>query len=222
MPAHDVSDPPENPPQTGPVRNLRLIWLGTALSILLGSILLLEPFTPEVEPPVSTSKAETSPDLLLSDAVITSFRNDGSLKYLLRSPRIEHFEGDDRTYLSNPDLELHSDPDPPWHMTARKGTISNASSKTGKGKLEEQVLLDEDVRMAQIFADGRSFELRTPSIILYPDREYAETTQDVMITTHVGRTTAVGLQGDLDQGLLQLFSDEEQRVHTVLLPDQFK
>ena len=76
--------------------------------------------------------------------------------------------------------------------------------------------------MAQQFPDGRSFELRTPSITLYPDREYAETDQDVMITTHAGRTTAVGLQGNLNQGLLQLSSNDERRVHTILLPDQFK
>jgi hypothetical protein len=43
-----------------------------------------------------------------------------------------------------------------------------------------------------------------------------------MITTHAGRTRAVGLQGNLDQGLLKLFSNDEQRVHTVILADQFK
>lgn len=159
------------------------------------------------------------PDLTISDAVITSFRETGELRYRLRSPQIEHFQPDDRTYLASPDLTISRDPDPPWRVTATRGVIRNASSS---GPDEEEVLLEEDVHMEQSFADGRNYLLVSPSITIYPERQYAETTQDVMITTHAGRTRAVGLQGNLDQGLLKLFSNDEQRVHTVILADQFK
>ena len=64
--------------------------------------------------------------------------------------------------------------------------------------------------------------MRTPALYLYPDRQYAETDQDVIIDTDVGRTKAVGLQGDLQQGLLNLFSSADQRVHTIVLLGQFK
>ena len=151
--------------------------------------------------------------------MITQFRDTGRLKYLLRSPRIQHFEAQALTELAQPDLELHSQPDPPWRMTARSGTINNA---VVDGEGEEIVFLDQDVQMEQRHEDGRAFKLRTPAITVYPDREYAETSQDVMITSHAGRTTAVGLKGNLDRGLLHLFSNAEQRVHTILLPDQFK
>ena len=105
-------------------------------------------------------------------------------------------------------------------MTARRGAIRNAEQL--EGQPEETVFLEEDVRMEQRYSDGRAFELRTPSVTVYPHREYAETDRDVMITTHAGRTYAVGLKGDLDRGLLELFSDVDQRVHTIVLPDQFK
>jgi lipopolysaccharide export system protein LptC len=57
---------------------------------------------------------------------------------------------------------------------------------------------------------------------LYPARQYAETDQDVMIDSHIGRTTATGLEGDLQLGMLRFFSSRSARVHTVLLPEQFK
>jgi len=197
-----------------------LIWVGTAAAALAGSVLLTEPFKTNRSTSTAASTTLNRPDLELEDATITQFRDTGKLKYLLNSPRIEHFRADASTRLTEPDLELYSDPDPPWRMTARKGSITNAEGL--EGAPEEAVFLDEQVQMAQTYPDGRSFELRTPNVTVYPDREYAETSRNVMITTHAGRTHAVGLQGDLDQGLLHLFSNAEQRVHTILLPDQFK
>jgi lipopolysaccharide export system protein LptC len=126
----------------------------------------------------------------------------------------------DVTYLRRPDLTLFDPPDPPWRITAQRGTIHNANQTDRTA--EEQVVLQEDVEMEQRYDDGRHYVLVTPSITIYPERQYAETTQDVMITTHAGRTKAVGLKGDLDQGLLTLFSSNEKRVHTVILADQFK
>jgi lipopolysaccharide export system protein LptC len=200
-----------------PHSSARLVWFGTITCMVAGAILLFEPF--QEPPPQRPDAASEGPDLELENAMITQFRDSGRLKYRLRSPRIQHFEAQALTELARPDLELHSQPDPPWRMTARSGTINNAAVD---GDSEEIVFLDQDVEMVQQHDDGREYRLLTPAITLYPDREYAETSQDVMITSHAGRTTAVGLKGNLDRGLLHLFSDAEQRVHTILLPDQFK
>ena len=128
----------------------------------------------------------------------------GSLRYLLRSPLIEHFQQQALTRLSEPDLEPHDAPDPPRRITARRGVIRNASETRRNG--DEEVELQENVHMRQTYDDGRRYHLRTPSITIYPQREYAETDQNVMITTHAGRTKAVGLEGSLDKGLLKMFS----------------
>ena len=156
------------------------------------------------------------PDLEIAGATISRFEDSGALAYVLRSPLIRRFEDRNLTRLDAPELTLYQDPEPPWQITARHGTI------TGSEERGERVQLEEDVRMSRRYPDGRRFTLQTPTITLYPEREYAETSRDVMITTHAGRTRAVGLQGDLGQGLLELFSSDEQRVHTVILPDQFK
>ena len=196
----------------------RLFAIVIGTSAVLGLAHFLQPRNAGDERrPIASETA--GPDLTISDAVITSFRETGELKYRLRSPHIEHFQPFDRTYLRKPDLTINRDPDPPWRITADRGIIRNASPG---GDAEEEVLLEQDVHMEQSFTDGRNYLLVTPAITIYPKRQYAETTQDVMITTHAGRTRAVGLEGNLDQGLLKLFSNDEQRVHTVILPDQFK
>jgi LPS export ABC transporter protein LptC len=202
---------------TRPLRR-PLLWFATLLLTIAGAVLLTEPFEQSLDtpPPVEPE----NPDLKLEDAIITQFRDTGMLKYRLISPSISHFRSRAVTLLAKPDLSLHSEPDPPWRMTAARGTITNLEAL--EGRLEESVELEQDVRMSQKYPDGRAFELRTPSVTVYPDRQYARTSRNVMITTHAGRTHAVGLQGDLNRGLLQLFSDDDQRVHTILLPDQFK
>jgi len=217
----DTDDPSDLP--TGGQRLLlsgwRLVAIVVGASAILGVAHFLGPMSETAKRRPANAPPSGRPDLTIADAVITSYRESGELKYRLLSPQIEHFERGDETYLRTPDLSINREPDPPWRITAQRGVIYNASPRKTS---EEVVSLEDDVHMVQSFADGRNFHLVTPSITIYPARQYAETTRDVMITTHAGRTRAVGLQGNLEKGLLKLFSNDEQRVHTVILPDQFK
>ena len=202
-----------------PLSTARLVGIALLGSLVIGAAVFFQPTLPEEEnePPLSASE---EPDLLIEDAVIRQYRPTGAIRYLLRSPLIEHFESDALTHLTDPDLMLHDEPEPPWRVTAERGVIRNAAQGNRAG--EEEVELIDDVQMLQVFEDGRRYDLRTPQITIFPAREYAETDQNVMITTHAGRTKAVGLEGSLDQGLLKMFSSDEQRVHTIILPHQFK
>ena len=195
------------------------VGLLTGFAVLAGALIavvmfLRSPADQQIQP--RAGEGARQPDLQISGATITRFEDGGALAYELRSPLIRRFDDAGLTSLETPDLTLYQDTGPPWQITARHGTI------TGGEQDGEEVLLEEDVRMIRSHPDGRRFMLQTPAINIYPGREYARTSRDVMITTHAGRTRAVGLQGDLDQGLLELYSTDEQRVHTVILPDQFK
>ena len=159
------------------------------------------------------------PDLYMRDALITEFEADGSMKYQLASQQIRHFESDQLTRLTTPDLALYHPTQPPWEISSKHGYIRETRSRQSS---DELVFLRENVELKQVYTDGRHLRLRSPALYLYPDRQYAETDQDVMIDTDVGRTKAVGLQGDLQRGSLNLFSSTAQRVHTIILPNQFK
>jgi lipopolysaccharide export system protein LptC len=116
-------------------------------------------------------------------------------------------------------MTLYAEGEAPWQGEAAFGYLRRAATGTGD---EELVFLRQDVRLEQHRADGSHLRLTAPSLYLYPDRQYAETEQDVMIETRVGTTRAEGMQADLKSGHLRLTSRQGSPVHTILLPDQFK
>lgn len=194
----------------------------TWLLVLLGSIVLFVSIgarrdTRIAEPTQPETTSE--PDLYMADATIAQYDDDGRLRYRLASDEVRHFEADSVTRLSSPTLTLNRAPQSAWLATAKQGTVEYQDS--ADGRREEIVHLSDDVRLEQQDATDR-IELRCDSLRLYPARRFAETDQPVMITSNSGRTSAAGLSGDLKSGLLKLSSSATQRVHTVVLPGQFK
>lgn len=165
-----------------------------------------------------------APDLLMATATILQYRPDGTLNYRLTARQIRHFDSENITRLRDAKLHLiDTDGKPPWDISARSGEIRQIREQQTTGQsTEDVVFLEDQVEMSQENPDGSFVRLQTPSIYYYPERQYAETTQNVMIDTDVGRTKAIGLQGELQQGLLRLFSSDEERVHTIVLRNQFR
>jgi lipopolysaccharide export system protein LptC len=196
------------------------LWVICALFVAITVILIsgTEELTPSASLP---EELADSPDLLMVTANILRYRSDGDLSYRLAAEQIRHFDEEQLTRLATAHLHLiDSEGKPPWDIHAGAGEISQRS---GAGEIpEEVVFLHDEVTMVQESPDGSFIRLQTPSMFYYPDRQYAETTQNVMIDTDVGRTKAAGLQGELQQGLIRLFSSERERVHTIVLRSQFR
>jgi lipopolysaccharide export system protein LptC len=192
------------------------------LLVLVGSILLFlsiadRPSTKVPEPKTSTRAAE--PDLFMEKATITQYADDGTITYRLLSDEVRHFELEDVTRLVSPTLTLNRAPQFSWSARAKHGLIK--FNETSDGKREEVVELSGDVRLQRVELSSR-MELTCPFLLIYPDRQFAETDQPVMIANNSGSTSAVGLSGDLNSGLFKLSSSSTQRIHTVVLPGQFK
>lgn len=207
-------------PQERDQGHRRLVWITTTLTIIVGAYVLFEPDTDSAEIATLPPELADEPDLYMEDATITQYQKDGSLKYQLISAEIRHFEADHLTRLKAPFLKLHNPGKPPWNVSSAHGYIRKRALPSGA--TEEVVFLRENVLLEQRYEAGQHVKLTCSSMYLYPDRQYAETDQDVMIDTEVGRTQAIGMQGDLQRGLLNLFSKSDQRVHTIVLPEQFR
>lgn len=207
-------------PAAATVPSRRLAWLVTGAFVLAGSIMLIDPFTDTTQSPPPSQEFVDEPDLYMEDAVITQYRPAGDIKYKLAADQIRRFENDNLTRLVEPRLQLYRDVQPPWVVASRHGYVRNRPNAAGTP--EEVVFLRENVVLSRHYDDGRHLRLQTPSLHVFPDRHYAETDQNVMIDTDVGRTTAVGLKGDLQRELLFLSSTARERVHTIVLPGQFK
>jgi lipopolysaccharide export system protein LptC len=196
-----------------------IAWL-----IVLAGCLLLVALTTDWQtqstPVESTEVITDAPDLYMEDAAITQYGRDGSVQYRLDSATIRHFDVENLTRLESPVFELFRTGGLPWHVRSTHGYIRYRSQTPPPQ--EEVVFLRENVLLEQRSLDGEFVKLTTDALYVYPDRRYAETDRPVMIDTNSGRTTAVGLQGDLGRGLLKLFSAADTKVHTIVLPDQFK
>ena len=166
------------------------------------------------------SAEEAEPDVYGKQVKFNQLNPDGSLHYRLRASEIEQYSQNEFTEMVEPNLHLLSAEQPPWDIDAELGNIKVIRSD--KGTREERVELDVNVEMIQLHPENGVVTLRSQEFVIFPDRQYAETDQNVTIDTEVGRTVAASLSADLDSGLLNLSSSETQRVHTIVLPEQFK
>jgi len=191
-----------------------LLVLGAAgIALLVMDQRSTPPALPEIAP-----RADQDADFFMEQVEVEQYRSDGSLEYLLHADGVQHFEADARTQLEQPRLALHRPDKPPWHASASNGTLRRPPA----GASEETLTLRDQVVLEQTLPDGDWVRLTTPSLRIYPRRQYAETDQDVMIESLIGRTTATGLEGDLQLGILNFLSTGEAPVSTVLQPEQFK
>ncbi len=160
------------------------------------------------------------PDLLGEGVLYNQMHEDGSLHYRLNADSIRQYNDSQITRMTLPILHLNTPNQPPWEIASKHGYIRKHPNP--QGVAEDVVYLREDVQMVQIHPSKGQITLRSESFYIYPDRQFAQTNQNVMIDTSVGRTTAAGLVADLASGVLKLSSNKNQRVHTIVLPQQFK
>jgi lipopolysaccharide export system protein LptC len=189
----------------------RLIVISTLIlaSSLAVNWILDDSQSPELE------AAQNDPDLYMLNASINQFSTEGVLTHTLSAARFTHFPLTDLTTLKSPRIELGSENTAnPWRIAASEGRLLSASLYR-----EEIVELWNNV-LANQSSDSREFvQIQTNSLTVYPEREYAETDEKVYIDNQTGRTTAAGMKAFLDTGKFQFFSDGEERVITIFLPE---
>jgi lipopolysaccharide export system protein LptC len=181
-----------------PARSNRT-WIMAALLLGVAGAALLVLERRSVPPmAVEPTAVPGEPDFSMEGAVVHQYRDDGTLEYQLSAQAIRHFEERAETRLRTPQLTLHHPDQAPWQVRARTGVLRRPPA----GASEETVSLRRDVVLEQTRADGEYVKLTTRALDVYPRRQYARTSHDVIIDSLVGRTTAYGLFGDLQLGLL--------------------
>ena len=193
--------------------------LAVGVLLAVGMLLLafyLAPWRGAVQPRQPPPALLEEPDLYLEKAVIDQYREDGTLHYRLVAQRALHFKADQHTRLVQPELSLYNPPEPPWRLHAERGYLLGGELEGGQ---PETVVLRGDVVLHQTRGEAQSTTIRTAELRLHPERRQAQTDQDVIIETQAGRTTAQGLEADLESGFIQLKSDADGLVHTFIPPE---
>lgn len=213
-----MDDPATGDPVPEGGRSRAWIMLVLVLGVAGVALLVMDRRGPTTPPMSAALDLSGEPDFNMDGAAVSQYRDDGTLEYRLLATSIRYYEAQARTELDRPRLSLHDPERQPWHVSAERGELR----RPPYGASEEQVSLRGDVTLEQTPEGHGPVRLRTPELRLFPRRQYAETDQDVMIEGDIGRTTATGLQGDLQLGILNIFSADGGRVSTVLQPEQFK
>ncbi|MEM9621343.1 MAG: LPS export ABC transporter periplasmic protein LptC [Pseudomonadota bacterium] len=201
------------------VLNPRLALSGAVLAILViwaFSSFDDSPATSVDATPITTNE----PDIQATDVEFTQLNPDGTLHYKLRASQIRQFDVEQLTRMQAPKLHMTSADQAPWDIDSSTGFIRKVADP--EGVPEDVVYLRDGVNMVQTHPTSGLITLRSEVFYIFPNRQFAETDQSVMIDTEVGRTKAAGMKADLQSGKLTLVSDAKQRVHTIVLPEQFK
>ncbi len=208
------------------------IFLAVMIAAALGVFVLLDdPGGSLASDTAETPTRGQEADLFATSVTFDQLNPDGSLNYRLVAQAIIQYpvEGatQERTELEQPQFHLANAPEPPWDISSAHGELRQQDA--GSQTAEEILYLTEDVVMHQQHPQNGVLTIRSDSFTIFPKREYAETDDDVIIDTDVGRTEAAGMSADLASGLLSLSSSAKpqngtsnKRVHTVVLPEHFK
>lgn len=143
-------------------------------------------------------------DGYLLKARMVEFDSTGEPRRILTAARIDHYPQRDLTLAASPEITLMRKDGNPLHVTARQGLLRHG---------DNQIELQDEVVVADL--DTPRYRLETPSLTLYPDRDYAETDAPVHIFHLSGETRAIGMRMFLDQDRVQLL----QRVRGIHEPN---
>ena len=169
---------------------------------------------PEVAENEGDSPRRNDPDIYMLNASITQYADTGAIRHRIDAHRFTHFPLTDITTLRGPELLLYNDnQDEPWDLSAAHGRMLPRVVFR-----DEIIELWDEVRVHQEDGEGNFIHITTESLSVYPDNDYAETDQKVIIDDNTGRTVAAGMKAYFTDGRFLFFSHEEQRVRTTLLP----
>ncbi|WJW74857.1 LPS export ABC transporter periplasmic protein LptC [Thiohalobacter sp. IOR34] len=138
------------------------------------------------------------PDAFMEDFTASTLDAEGRLQHRLWAERSVHYADDDSSELSRPRLELYRPDGPPWRVRSRQGWLSGGGREV---RLDGQVVIRRAAPPG-----GRPVEARTERLLLWPERDYAESPVAVSYLTTGLRVEAVGMRAYLDQERLELLS----------------
>lgn len=179
---------------------LTFITLLSIVSILLAIVLRYQGESEEEALAARTSK-NAEPDFYLANARSVQFDKSGSVRYSFTANSLKHFPQGDYTLVETPDVTLFHRDGTPWYITAQQGRISEAN--------ELIKLWDEVVILRDSAKDPMRMETRSLTIV--PQKDIAQTQQDVVITNRAGRIDATGMVAYIDENRMSLLSNVRVR-----------
>ena len=137
-------------------------------------------------------------DYYATNAYSIQYLPDGKVQYELTSDKVEHLKVAEVSLLTNPDLNLYRGTEFPWHVTSKRGEVNPDGT---------EVELIDSVRVARTDAQNRDTIITSSRMTVFPQKQYAQTEQDVRIDGAGGVSTGKGMKAYLKESRIHLLSN---------------
>jgi lipopolysaccharide export system protein LptC len=137
-------------------------------------------------------------DYYAINARARQFLPDGGLQYDMTADKVEHLQASEVSLLTQPDMNLYRGTAYPWHVQSERGEVNPDGS---------QVELIDSVRIARTDQKSRATVITTTRMTVFPQKQYAQTEQDVRIEGAGGVSTGKGMKAYLNDSKINLLSN---------------
>ena len=138
-------------------------------------------------------------DAFATEIISTQFSDQGTKRYELSSPRLNHYKTNNQTHVDSPMLYLFNKQHDSWLITAQYATALQ-----GKEKIE--FVKNVDISGAGT-SNHKNTQLLTEKISYYPDKNAANTALPVTIVQPGSIIRATGMEVEFNAGTIHLLSN---------------
>ena len=146
----------------------------------------------------AAAESDTTIDFYVVGASAQQFQTDGQLQYEMTADKVEHLKASEVTVLTKPDLQMYRGTTYPWHVQSERGEVNPDGT---------EVELIDSVRVARTDEKDRTTIITSSRMTVFPQKQYAQTEQDVRIDGAGGTTTGKGMKAYLKEGKMDLLSN---------------
>lgn len=137
-------------------------------------------------------------DAFATEVVSTQFSDQGTKRYELSSPRLNHYKSDNQTRVENPVLYLYNTQQESWLITAQYATAM-------QGKDIIEFIKNVDISGAGT-VNHKNTQLLTEKMSYYPENNTANTALPVTIVQPGSIIHATGMEVAFNGGKINLLS----------------
>jgi lipopolysaccharide export system protein LptC len=179
-------------------KKMRTILMFAILGLLLAAVGYWN-ISPErfMDRPVA-SVDETQIDYYATNARAKQFLPDGGVQYEMTADRVDHMRASEVTLLTKPDMQLYRGTVYPWHVQSERGEVNPDGT---------EVELIDNVRVARTDQKNRATVITSSRMTVFPQKQYAQTEQNVRIEGAGGVSTAKGMKAYLNDSKINLLSN---------------
>lgn len=180
--------------------NKPLIAVGLLLVTIVLVARLLAPTNLSEETTDITSYV--APDAIMENVIAIRMNEVGIAENKLITSKITVYSHNNYSLMINPELSLLTNEGGEWLITSEQGQ-THSDYPNG-------LLLTGNVKVKQLLATpAESLTMHTDNFLIYPERNFAQTNDEVEILLANGHLTAIGLKANFQIGSIELIKNVE-------------